>query len=102
MGGSGFFGMIKKIFSGNKGSVSKDKSCCCHGHGCSQGDSDDKTYKCQICGRMIHEKHSIEHIKAEEYLIELIRKDHSHWKNKKPTCQECVEYYRKLVKNNEI
>jgi len=51
---------------------------------------------------MIHENHSLEHIKAEEYLIELIRKDHSHWRHKKPTCQECVDYYRKLVKNNEI
>jgi len=61
-----------------------------------------KKYQCKICGRMIHEEHSLEHIKAEEYLIELIRKDHAHLQHKDPTCQECIEYYRKLVKETEI
>lgn len=51
---------------------------------------------------MIHEEHSLEHIKAEEYLIDLIRKDHSHWQHKDPTCQECITYYRKLVKETEV
>ncbi|MDD3296453.1 MAG: hypothetical protein PHU64_03735 [Candidatus Omnitrophica bacterium] len=60
------------------------------------------TYQCQICGRMIHKEHSLEHVKAEEYIINLIRKDHVDWRHKEPTCQECLEYYRKLVKENEI
>ena len=63
---------------------------------------EEETYKCQICGRMIHEKHSLEHVKAEEYLIELIKKDHEHWKHHDPTCKECMEYYRELVKKTEI
>ncbi|MCF7908880.1 MAG: hypothetical protein K9L86_08440 [Candidatus Omnitrophica bacterium] len=61
-----------------------------------------KKYECKICKRMIHEEHSLEHVKAEEYLIELIRKDHSNWQHKDPTCKECIEYYRKLVKETEI
>lgn len=65
-------------------------------------DSASKKYECKLCGRMIHEENSLEHIKAEEYLIELIRKDHAHWHHKDPTCQECIDYYRRLVKENEI
>lgn len=61
-----------------------------------------KTYQCQICQRMIKEEHSLEHIKAEEYLIELIKKDHKQWQHKGPTCRECIEYYRRLVKETEI
>ncbi len=64
--------------------------------------SEGKKYKCQICGRMIHQEHSLEHVKAEEYLIGLIQKDHSHWKDKEPTCQDCIEYYRKLVDKTEV
>ncbi len=62
----------------------------------------DKTYQCQICSRTVHQQHALEHIKAEEYLIELIKKDHPQWKHKGPTCQECIEYYRKLIKDAEI
>jgi len=59
-------------------------------------------YKCQICGREIDEFASIAHIKAEEYLMELIRRDHPEWKLDKDTCHKCVDYYRKLVKDAEI
>ena len=51
---------------------------------------------------MVHESHSLEHIKAEEYLISLIQKDHPQWQDKEPTCKECIEYYQKLVKDSEI
>ena len=34
------------------------------------------TYKCQICSRMILTERALEHIKAEEYIINLIKKDH--------------------------
>lgn len=64
--------------------------------------TDDKTYQCQICARNIHSQHAIEHIKAEEYLISLIKKEHPNWNHKGATCSECLEYYRKLIKNAEI
>ncbi|MCK9573544.1 MAG: hypothetical protein M0R20_03970 [Candidatus Omnitrophica bacterium] len=63
---------------------------------------DDKTYQCQICSRAVHQQHALEHVKAEEYLIELIKKDHPEFRHKGPTCKECIEYYRKLIKNAEI
>lgn len=59
-------------------------------------------YKCQICEREIDDFVSISHIKAEEYLMELIRKDHPEWKTGDKTCKQCIEYYRKLVKDAEI
>ena len=59
-------------------------------------------YKCQICEREIDEFAGIAHVKAEEYLIELIRKNHPEWKEDKQTCPKCIEYYRKLVKDAEI
>jgi len=61
-----------------------------------------KKYKCQICGRMILKAHSLEHVKAEEYLLELIKKDHPQWNQKGLTCPECIEYYRKLIAQTEI
>jgi hypothetical protein len=60
------------------------------------------THKCQICDREIDDFASIAHVKAEEYLIELILKDHPEWREKDKTCLKCVEYYRKLVKETEI
>ncbi len=59
-------------------------------------------YKCQICERNIDEFVSLAHIKAEEYLLSLILKDHPEWKEHKPTCHKCVQYYRKLIKESEI
>lgn len=64
--------------------------------------TDKKKYKCQICNRMIDEEHAIMHIKTEEYIINLIKKDHPFWKNKDITCPECIEYYQKLVREAEI
>jgi len=61
-----------------------------------------KMYKCHICARMIHESNSLEHIKAEEYFISLIRKDHSHWGQRTPQEEECLAYYRELVRKTEI
>jgi len=59
-------------------------------------------YRCQICQREIDEFASLAHIKAEEYLIQLILRDHPEWQKNGHTCQECLEYYRKLVKDAEI
>ena len=59
-------------------------------------------YRCQICDRDIDDFASLAHIKAEEYLIDLIRRDHPQWHKDKGTCPECLEYYRKLIKESEI
>jgi len=59
-------------------------------------------YRCQICDRDIDDFVSITHIKAEEYIMGLIRRDHPEWKEDGKTCHKCVEYYRKLVKDAEI
>jgi len=59
-------------------------------------------YICQICNREIDESVSLMHVKTEEYLLELIRKDHPEWKESKDTCHKCVTYYRELVKKAEI
>jgi len=59
-------------------------------------------YKCQICDRRVDDFAALSHIKAEEYLMGLILRDHPEWKEKGKTCQKCVEYYRKLVKETEI
>ena len=59
-------------------------------------------YRCQICERDIDDFVSISHIKAEEYLLNLIQKAHPEWKKDGKTCHECIDYYRKLVKDAEI
>lgn len=59
-------------------------------------------YRCQLCGRQVHAKVALMHIKAEEYLIDLIKKDHPHYHKGSRFCDVCITYYRKLVKNAEI
>lgn len=61
-----------------------------------------KKYTCKICGRKIDESVAISHIRAEEYLMQLIQKDHPEWKKEDDTCYTCVEYYKKLVNDAEI
>lgn len=62
----------------------------------------EKKYNCEICNRFISEEHALVHVKTEEYLLKLIKKDHPAWSGKSPLCKECVEYYRKLIKDGEI
>jgi hypothetical protein len=64
--------------------------------------SANKRYKCQICGKMVHQLRSLEHAKAEEYLLNLVKKDHPRWREQDSVCRECIEYYRKLIKQAEI
>lgn len=45
-------------------------------------------YRCQICNRDIDDFASLAHIKAEEYLLDLIRKDHPEWHESKQTCHK--------------
>lgn len=61
-----------------------------------------KNYTCQICDRVVDEATALTHIKAEEYLLDLIRKDHPEWKEDKKTCPKCVEYYKELIKKAKI
>jgi len=59
-------------------------------------------YRCQICDRDIDEDAALMHVKTEEYLIELIKKEHPDWAKDKKTCHQCLDYYRRLVKEAEI
>ena len=59
-------------------------------------------HRCQICRREIEDSVGIDHIKAEEYLIQLIRRDHPEWEKDKNTCDLCLEYYRELIKRAEL
>jgi len=59
-------------------------------------------YHCQLCDREIDEKVALTHIKSEEYIINLIKKDHPDWDKDKKTCHACAEYYRRLIKEGEI
>lgn len=61
-----------------------------------------RTHKCQICGREVDDSVALAHIKAEEYLIELIRRDHPQWKEDRGTCNLCLEYYRELIKRSKL
>lgn len=59
-------------------------------------------YKCQICARKVSKKAMLMHIKAEEYIINLIKKDHPQWQNDSRACDVCIAYYKKLIKDAEI
>ncbi len=59
-------------------------------------------YRCQICKREIDENIALTHVKSEEYIINLIKKDHPDWDKDRKTCHKCADYYRKLVKDAEI
>jgi hypothetical protein len=59
-------------------------------------------YVCRICKRVVDEKTALTHIKAEEYLLGLIKKDHPEWKESDPACPQCVDYYRVLIKKAKI
>ncbi|MBU1122231.1 MAG: hypothetical protein ABIH71_07285 [Candidatus Omnitrophota bacterium] len=64
--------------------------------------SSEGKYKCNICGRMISERKALIHVKAEEYIMNLIKKDHPQWNSDDPSCHVCIDYYRKLVKDGKI
>jgi len=59
-------------------------------------------HKCPICQREVDDSLSLAHIKAEEYIIKLISRDHPEWSKDKGTCNLCLEYYRELIKRTEI
>ena len=59
-------------------------------------------HECQICRKLVDDSVGLAHIKTEEYIIELIRKDHPEWDKNKGTCDLCLEYYRELIKRAEL
>lgn len=71
---------------------------------CNKCEPKEKTskYVCQICAREVSESDALVHVKAEEYLLELIRRDHPEWKEDKNTCPHCIEYYRALINKAKI
>lgn len=60
------------------------------------------TYICAVCHRPIDEHNALTHIKSEEYLLELIRRDHPEWKEEQGACPKCVEYYRELIQKGNL
>ncbi|MFA5038775.1 MAG: hypothetical protein WC732_03755 [Candidatus Omnitrophota bacterium] len=60
------------------------------------------TYVCAVCQRAVDEKKALTHIKGEEYLLELIRRDHPEWKEEHGACPKCVEYYRELIQRGNL
>lgn len=59
-------------------------------------------YTCQICRRVIDANNALAHVKTEEYLLNLIKKDHPEWKEDKGACEKCIEYYRELIRKAQI
>ncbi|HAJ56201.1 MAG TPA: hypothetical protein DCL35_00335 [Candidatus Omnitrophica bacterium] len=59
-------------------------------------------YTCQICDRVVDEASALTHIKAEEYLLSLIKKDHPEWSETEGACPECINYYKELIKKAKI
>ena len=52
---------------------------------------------CLRCGKIPKGPSLLAHAKAEEYLIELIKRDHPEWGEPDGTCPRCAAYYRTLV-----
>lgn len=94
---SGVLGKVLKTVTGLK--PSKNFSGLCNK--CEPKNTKGK-YLCQICAREVDESAALMHVKAEEYFLELIRRDHPEWKESKNTCRHCVDYYRELVKKAEV
>ena len=59
-------------------------------------------YHCPRCGRSIEESKLLPHVKAEEYLIELIKRDHPKWVQSDGKCPPCKAYYRSLVEQTGV
>lgn len=60
------------------------------------------TDRCPRCGRDIRVPMLLAHAKAEEYLIELIKRDHPEWVQPDGTCRRCKLYYRVLAKRTGV
>ncbi len=105
-------GMLARLFAGLLGCRSaKDGSGLCQrcapgskaGSRTPDGSASSKgAYTCRICERTMEESAALTHVKTEEYLLELIRKDHPEWREHDAMCPKCVDYYRELIKKGKI
>ena len=59
---------------------------------CNKCEAKSTTYKCEICQRFIDKKKALTHVKAEEYILSLIKKDHPEWNKKEDISEECLDY----------
>ncbi len=57
---------------------------------------------CPRCGKTINGPTRLVHVKAEEYLIGLIKRDHPEWVDPDGTCPQCATYYRVLVERTGV
>jgi hypothetical protein len=94
---SGFLGKVADFIAGIRRSEKFPGFC----NKCEPKEAPGK-YFCQICAREIDESAALMHVKTEEYLLELIRRDHPEWKEDKNTCPKCIDYYRELITKAEI
>lgn len=60
------------------------------------------TDRCPRCGKTIEAPLLLAHAKAEEYLIELIKRDHPEWVRPDGRCPRCNIYYRLLAKRTGV
>lgn len=58
--------------------------------------------RCPRCGKTIQAPMLLAHAKAEEYLIELIKRDHPEWVQPDGTCSRCSNYYRVLAQRTGV
>ncbi len=61
-----------------------------------------ESYVCRICNRVVDTQSALTHVKAEEYLLSLIKKDHPEWKDEHGACPQCIDYYRQLIDKAKI
>ena len=46
--------------------------------------------------------HIIGHLDMDAFFAAVEERDHPEWHEKNRMCRKCIEYYRRLVKENEI
>lgn len=93
-----FSSLLKKVLK--VGPDPKDPSLCSRCTADSKKSADG--YTCPICSRAVDEASMLTHVKAEEYILDLIKKDHPEWKADQGTCPECIAYYRELINKAKI
>lgn len=89
--------VISKAVALSRMQPSNAPPCITNGHRCAS-----TTDRCPRCGKDIPAPMLLAHAKAEEYLIELIQRDHPEWVQPDGTCPRCKFYYRVLAKRTGV
>lgn len=66
------------------------------------GNHKERMYRCSRCGKIIRGSLLLVHTKAEEYIIELLKRDHPEWVDHNGACSHCEQYYQALVERAGI